>query len=66
VSSHEEILEVYLSDISEKGKTVYNKKGITPFLAGLTGCYVFNLYDGVIPVFDLYEEEKCRQSVEKR
>jgi hypothetical protein len=51
MSTSEEIAEVYNTDIIRMSKIVYNKAGITPFFAGLTGYSVFNLYSGVIPVF---------------
>ena len=60
MSTAEEIAEVYASDINRMTKIVYNKQGIAPFLAGLTGYYTFRLYDR-IPCSDKPEKlEKKR------
>jgi hypothetical protein len=40
-SSHEDIIFVYLTDIEKQNKTIKNKYGFTPFLAGCSG---FNIY----------------------
>ena len=36
-----------LRSIYEKGKVVFSKKGILPFLDGLESCRVFDLYEGL-------------------
>ena len=43
-SSEEEIYEVYSEDIERKTKCVLGKRGIRPFLEGLSGYHTFNLY----------------------
>lgn len=48
-SSQEDIEEVYNTDIMRMSKLVYNRKGLAPFLSGLSGYSKFTLYDGAAP-----------------
>jgi len=47
MSTGKEIREVYLSDIARATKTVRHKSGVLPFMDGLIGCRVFEMWAGL-------------------
>lgn len=48
MSESEEIREVFYGDIATKSRIVRTKQGILPFLDGIDGCRIIDLYWGVI------------------
>jgi len=56
-STHEEIMEVYNSEIAEKTKYVENKFGILPFYDGCKNMRAFKMYD-FDPSWTKYQGEK--------
>ena len=48
MSESKEIREVFYDEIATKSRIVRTKQGIIPFLDGIDGCHIIDLYWGVI------------------
>ena len=53
MSTEEQIREVFEQDIAEKSKQVINKQSILPFLDGLEGMSIQDLYWGILADEDM-------------